>query len=219
MSAQLSQRAAQLRLKNHHQRDREEDGKAANDPTDHHQVQKLRNERERKKNNRQTGEHFRAARATEIKVTVVDHHAQQDDLESAAPFIEPKLGDLMDHRRAARSASVARRALAFGATSCTRRICAPRSRKSDVIATVALDRSSWASQIFARKDLRETPTTSGRSSTRRRGRLASNSRLCPTVLPNPMPGSNAMHMGSTPDRTASSYRCRKKSATSATTSL
>ena len=71
---------------------------------------------------------------------------------------------------------------------------------SEVSATVALGRS----EIFPRKDLRETPTTSGRFSTRRRGRLASNSRLCATVLPNPMPGSNAMHMGSIPDRTATS---------------
>src|SRR5437879_2049883 len=183
MSTQLSQSAAQFRLKNYHQRDGEEDRKAANDPTDHDQIEELRDEGEGEKNDRQTGQHFRAARAAKIKITVVDHHAQENDLDGAPPFIEPKLGDLMDHRLAARSASVVRSALSLGATSCTRSTCAPRSRKSEVIATVPLVGSGCAPGILLRNDFRETPTTNGRSSTRRRGRLASNSRLCATVLP------------------------------------
>ena len=87
----------------------------------------------------------------------------------------------------------------FGMTSCTRRTCAPRSRSSEVMATVALT-ASPPPLIFPRNDLRETPTTSGRFSIRRRGRLASSSRLCATVLPNPIPGSNGFQEAEIPER-------------------
>ena len=94
-------------------------------------------------------------------------------------------------------------------------------RSTEVNATVG--NSRWwieplCPEILPRKDLRDTPTTSGRSWTRWRGRFFNNERLCASVFPNPIPGSNASVIGSTPNFRAQAYCCRKKSATSATTS-
>ena len=79
---------------------------------------------------------------------------------------------------------------------------APRARAGEVIATVALprsaaDRKSFPETICARLRRRAVDFRSGAA-----GRLASNARLWVKVLPNPIPGSNAMDIGSMPE----SYR-------------
>src|SRR4051812_9007128 len=220
MPAERRQTASQLRLKNNHQRNREEDGEAAHDPADDGEVQQLRDQRQGQENDRQTRQHLRAARSFEIEIAVINPDAEQHDFEQPAPLIEPELEQLLHHTPLARRASVVRRAAIFSFTSWTRRMSAPRSRRSAVRAIVGARRSLIFSEpiIWPREALRETPTTSGRSSMRRRGKLRSSSRLCCSVFPNPIPGSNAIAMGSMPHSRARVYCCRKNSPTSATTS-
>ena len=66
--------------------------------------------------------------------------------------------------------------------------------------------------------MRETPTTSGRSCARIRSNCASNSKLCSSVFPKPIPGSNAIAIGLIFKPMAHAYCCRKKFAISSTTS-
>src|SRR5450432_2742549 len=113
MAAELGQRAAQFRLKNNDQRDRDEDRKTSDDKADDDEIQQLRDECEREENNRQAGQHFRAARAAKIKIAVINYHAQEQDLANAPPSIEPQLSDLVDHWPTARRASVVRNAAVF----------------------------------------------------------------------------------------------------------
>ena len=47
MPTERGQSAPQLRLKNHYQRDCKEDRKTSHDPTDHNQIEQLRNQRQR----------------------------------------------------------------------------------------------------------------------------------------------------------------------------
>src|SRR5205814_416123 len=147
-------------------------------------------------------------------------HGQQHDLEGAAPADDEKMNDAIDHG-ALRSASATRSASIFSSTSCTRKTSAPFIRSREVKATVG-KRRFWSEplcpEILPRNDLRDTPTTRGRSLTRKRGKFFSNERLCSSVFPNPIPGSNASVIGSRPNFRAQAYCCRKKSATSATTS-
>src|SRR4051794_23476850 len=110
-------------------------------------------------------------------------------------------------------------ASATGATSCTRKIDAPRSYASTFVAIVPGTRSRGSRPvIFPRKLLRDVPTTTGRpiatiSSSRR-----SSSRLCSTVLPNPMPGSSQTRSSGTPSPTAKARRSSRNALTSETTS-
>ena len=84
------------------------------------------------------------------------------------------------------------RASAFWATSCTRKIVAPRSSARTLLAMVPGTRSVWprTPAILPRKLLREVPTTTGRPMATISSRRRSSSRLCSTVLPKPMPGSS-----------------------------
>src|ERR1700730_8212891 len=97
MPAQLGQTTPQLRLKNYDQRDREKNREPPDDPADHDQIEQLRNQRQRQKNNRQSGQHLSAARPAKVEVAVVDPDAQQNDLEGAAPSSEPKMDELLNH--------------------------------------------------------------------------------------------------------------------------
>src|SRR3954447_4312146 len=136
MPAECGQTTTQLRLKNDDERDRQEDGEAAHDPADDGEIQELRDQRQRQENNRQTCQHLRAARPFEIEIAVVDADAEQQDFEEAAPLIEPELKQLLHHTPVARRASVVRNAAIFSFTSWTRRMSAPRSRRSAVRAIV-----------------------------------------------------------------------------------
>ena len=67
MASELGQTAAQLRLKNYDQRNREENRETANEPAYHDQIQQRRDEGKSQKNNRQTGQDFGPARAAKVK--------------------------------------------------------------------------------------------------------------------------------------------------------
>src|SRR6478672_4949435 len=220
MAAQFGEATPQLRLENHNERHGEEDRKTPDDPADHDEVQQGRDQGQGEEYDREAGEDFGSAGAAKIKVAIVDPDAEQNDLDEAPPAFGPKLEDLLHHCFAVSKSSVTRKAATFSLTSWTRKTFAPRSRNSPVNAMVGASRSSIASEpiILPSDDLRETPTTSGRSSTRSRARWASKRRLCSTVFPNPIPGSNAMAIASTPHSRARLYCCRKKLPTSPTTS-
>src|SRR5947209_1631781 len=82
----------------------------AHDPTDHDKIEQLRNQRQRQKNNRQSCQHLRAARSAKIKVAIINPDTQQDDLEDAAPALQPKMEEFFDH---CSTASVTRNASTF----------------------------------------------------------------------------------------------------------
>ena len=211
MPAQFGEAAAQFRLENHHQRDRDEDGEASNDEADHDQVQQLRDEREREEDNRQAGQHFRSARPAEIEVAVINPDAQEHDLERAPPVIEKHLRELVNHRR--RRRAVLRWCEAHRRFRPRRELAksAPRARAGAKSSRRSRSPcSTGAAVILPRKDLRETPTTSGRSSIRSRSRLASSCQVVRGVLPKPIPGSKARHIGSIPERTAQLKLLSKK---------
>src|SRR5438477_1592348 len=220
MAAQCRQGTSKFGLENDDESDGEEDGETANDPAYDGEFQERRNQGECEEDNGQSGQNFRTPSAAEIEVTIIDYHRQQHDLEGAAPAEDDKVYDAIDHG-ALRSASATRKASTFSSTSCTRKTSAPFIRSKEVNAIVG-ERRWWIEplcpEILPRNDLRDTPTTSGRLLTRKRGKFFSNERLCSSVFPNPIPGSNASVMGSIPNFRAQAYCCRKKSATSTTTS-
>ena len=88
-----------------------------------------------------------------------------------------------------------------------------RYRRREPITDLVLNRSVCPEKIYGKRQ----PRGVGHHA-RSRSSCASNSRLCSSVFPKPIPGSNAMAMGSIPHSRARSYCCRKKSATSETTS-
>src|SRR6267143_322511 len=165
MAAEIGQTAAKLGLKNYDE------------------LQQRRDEGESQKNNRQPGQHFGAARAAKVKIAVVNSDTEQSYFDDAAPAFEPELEKFLRHDS---SASAARNAATFSLTSCTRNTSAPHPRKIAVSAMVGARRSliSEGPINFSRKDLRETPTTSGRLCTRSRLRFLSSAKLCSSVLPN-----------------------------------
>src|ERR1043166_3984603 len=110
MSAKRSQATSQFRLKNHHQRDGEENRETPDDPSDHHQIQERGDQSQRKKDNRQSRQYFRPARSAEIKVAVINSHPQQNDFHQAPPASEPQIDELMNHFALCRIASVTRNA-------------------------------------------------------------------------------------------------------------
>src|SRR5436190_577616 len=165
MAPQFGQAAPQFGLENHHKGDGQEDGKAADDPADDHEVQQLRDQGQGQENDRQAGKNFRSARPSKVEIAIINPHTQQDDLNETSPFSDPELNDLLAHITTSRRRSVARKAAAFCLTSCTRNTFAPRSRNSAVNAIVGARRSFMSVDpiIWPRDDLRETPTTIGRS--------------------------------------------------------
>ena len=117
MFAERSQTTAQLRLKNHYQRNREEDRETPDDPANHHQIQQRGDQGQRKKNNRQSRQYFRPARPAEIQVAVIDGHPQQKDFHQAPPASKPQISELMNHFALCRIASVTLNAYTFSLTS------------------------------------------------------------------------------------------------------
>src|SRR4029077_7975563 len=107
---------------------------------------------------------------------VINHDRKKHDLEGAAPTAHKQMNDAIDHG-VLRSTSATRRASTFSSTSWTRKTSAPFIRRSEVKATVG-KRRLWVEplcpEILPRKDLRDTPTTIGRSLTRKRGKFFSN---------------------------------------------
>src|SRR2546423_5390279 len=118
VAAQLGQAAPQFRLEDHHERHRQKNGEAADDPADHDKIQQLRDQGQRQENDRKSGQHLRAARPAKIEIAVIDADAEQNDLEETSPAVEPKLENLLHHfATASKSASVTRKAAAFSLTS------------------------------------------------------------------------------------------------------
>jgi len=117
MSTERRQTASQLRLKNHHQRDCQENREASHQPADHDEVEQGRDQRQRQKNDRQAGQHFSAARPAKIEIAVVDRDGQQKDFHSAAPSSKPEMNEFLNHVAFWRIASVTRNAVAFSFTS------------------------------------------------------------------------------------------------------
>src|SRR5437867_13292150 len=101
MASELGQTAAQLRLKNYDQRNREENRETANEPADHDQIQQRRDAGKSQKNNRQRGQDFGPARAAKVKTAVVNHDTQQDETDYAPPASEPVLKNFLQHRHTA----------------------------------------------------------------------------------------------------------------------
>src|SRR5262249_45237455 len=106
MSPKRSQATSQLRLKNHHQRDGEEDRETSDDPSDHYQIQQRGDQGQGKKNNRQSRQHFRPARPAEVEVAVIDSYPEQKDLHQAPPPSQPQIYELMNHFALCKIASV-----------------------------------------------------------------------------------------------------------------
>src|SRR5206468_3664412 len=138
MPPQLGQTASEFGLKDHNEGNGEEHRKTAEEPADHDQVQQRRDESEGEENNRQPGEHFGTARATKVKIAIVNTDAEQNDFNNAAPAFEPELEKFLHH---ASSASAARNAATFSLTSWTRIMSAPRPRNVAVSAIVGVRRS------------------------------------------------------------------------------
>src|SRR5260221_5764447 len=89
-----------------------------------------------------------------------------------------------------RSASATRATRAIARTSWTRTTSAPRRIATTTEAAVPSTRSSTGrSRIRPRKDLREVPTSSGRSSDSSSARRRRTTRFCSAVFPKPIPGS------------------------------
>src|SRR5882724_13705848 len=116
MPAKRSQATSQLRLKNHHQRDGEEDRETPDDPANHHQIKQRGDQSQREKNNRQSRQHFRPARSAEIEVAVIDGHPQQKNFHQAPPASKPQISELMNHFAFCRIASVTLNAYTFSLT-------------------------------------------------------------------------------------------------------
>src|SRR5256885_9599585 len=97
MPAKRSQTTSQLRLKNHHQCDSEENRETSHDPSNHHQVQQRGDQRQGQKNDGQPSQYFRAAGSAEVEIAVIDRDPQQKDLHQATPASEPEIYKLMNH--------------------------------------------------------------------------------------------------------------------------
>src|SRR5947207_14330233 len=117
MSAERSQTTSKLRLKNHHQLDREEDRETPDDPANHHQIVERGDQGQRKKNNRQSRQYCRPACPAEIQIAVIDGHPQQKDFHQAPPASKPQISELMNHFALCRIASVTLNAYTFSLTS------------------------------------------------------------------------------------------------------
>src|SRR5262249_11652836 len=117
-------------------------------------------------------------------------------------------------------AAVTVKASRTGATSWTRNTRAPRSYASTFVAIVAATRSSGSSWPVSRprNDLREVPITTGRPSSTSSSRRRSSSKLRPTVLPNPTPGSSRIRPSAIPACTANAVRSSRNPLMSPTTS-
>src|SRR5437899_5874418 len=182
MAPQLGQTASEFRLKDRREDTGEEHQKTEEEPADHEQVQQWRDESEGEENNRQPREHFGTARATKVKIAIVNTDAEQNDLNNAAPAFEPELEKFLHHGS---SASAARNAATFSLTSWTRIMSAPRPRNVAVSGVVGVRRSLMSDEPinFSGTDLRESPTTSGLSCARSRSRFLSSAKLCSSVIP------------------------------------
>src|SRR5437660_1277387 len=99
MSSEFGETPSKFRLKNYDQRDCKKDREAAKKPANDDEIQQSRNQCQSKKNNRESGKNFGAARSAEIEITVVDADAQQNDFDHAAPAFEPKLQDFLHRSR------------------------------------------------------------------------------------------------------------------------
>ena len=101
-------------------------------------------------------------------------------------------------------------------TLCTLITFAPRRTLSTAAATLAVSRFCGSvSPIIAPKTLlRDTPIKYGRFSGSHLSGFASKDKLCSTVLPKPMPGSNSRRFLAIPFATHSLIRCCKKDFTS-----
>src|SRR2546430_16940686 len=97
MPAKRSQTTPQLRLKNHHQCDSEENRETSHDPADYHQVQQRGVQRQGQKNDGQPSQYFCAASSAEVEIPVVNRYPQQKHFHKAAPASEPEIYKLMDH--------------------------------------------------------------------------------------------------------------------------
>src|SRR5436305_5415930 len=115
MTAELGQAAPQFGLKNDDQRHREEDREAPHDPADHDQVEQRRDEGQRQENDGETSQHLGSARASKVKVAVVNDDTEQNDFKQTAPAARPEIKDLVNH--GASIASLVRKARKFSATS------------------------------------------------------------------------------------------------------
>src|SRR2546426_1061137 len=113
MTAQSGERAAQLRLKDDHQRDSEKRGQAPNNPADHNELQQLRDQREGEKNYRETRENLRATRAAEVEIAIIDRRPEQRDLDRRTPVLFCEIKSLLPHTHASRIASIIRSASRF----------------------------------------------------------------------------------------------------------
>src|SRR5262245_24395659 len=117
MSSKRSKATSQLRLKDHHQRNGEENRETPDEPSNHHQIKQGGNQGQREKNDRQSRKHFRSARASEIKVAVIDGHPQQEDFHQASPASQPQINELVNHFVLCKTASVTCNAYTFSLTS------------------------------------------------------------------------------------------------------
>ena len=97
LAAEFGQGAPQFRLENDDQSDGEKNGKAAQEPTDDVEVEKLGSQGEADEDEGETDENFRARGTAEIQVPVVEQHGEQHDLHRAGPTGADKFNDRL-HR-------------------------------------------------------------------------------------------------------------------------
>src|ERR1043166_9760395 len=83
--AEFGQTSSQFGLKYYDQSEGQEDREAANQPTDHDQVQEGRDQGQGQKDHRQAGKYFSAAGAAKVNIPIINTDAQQADLQNAPP--------------------------------------------------------------------------------------------------------------------------------------
>ena len=98
VAAELGERAAEFGLENHHERNREENGNAPEQPADHLQIQKLRFKNQREKNQRKANENAGAVGSLEIRINVVNDRREDRDLDAGGPFLLQKCKSGLKHR-------------------------------------------------------------------------------------------------------------------------
>ena len=127
VAAEGRERTPDLGLENHHQGENEEGREIMKKPADDAQLEHLRQEHDGDEEDRERGEHSRAARPTKKQPGEIDADRQKGDLECVAPMRGGELRKVRDVH-ALRMASVIRSASTLGRTSCTRKMAAPRLR-------------------------------------------------------------------------------------------
>ena len=91
LAAEFGEGAAEFGLEDDDEGDGEEDREAAQEPADDVEVEQLRGQGEADEKHGEADEDFRAGRAAEVEVAIVEKHGEQGDLDRVGPVRADKL--------------------------------------------------------------------------------------------------------------------------------